>query len=104
MFFKQPSIPKFRYVSRYYDPKKEAKERRMRRANGDNMTEEERREEFRQRIRERYAENSVRTRHSGGIFSNQSTRFFLIIVSLLIAFVFMYAKYGEAIMEFFLNY
>ena len=68
------------------------------------MTEEEKREEFRQRIRERYAENSVRNHHGGGIFSNQTTRFFLIMISLLVACVFMYAKYGEAIMEFFLNY
>ena len=103
MFFKQPNIPKFRYVSRYYDPKKEAKERRMRRAEN-NMTEEEKREQFRQRIRERYAENSVRNHRGGGIFSNQTTRFFLIMITLLIACVFMYAKYGEAIMEFFLNY
>ena len=104
MFFKQPSIPKFRYVSRYYDPKKEAKERRMRRAEGNNLTEEEKREQFRQRIRERYAENSVRNHRGSGIFSNQTTRFFLIMITLLVACVFMYAKYGEAIMEFFLNY
>ena len=51
MFFKQPDIPKFRYVPRYYDPKKEAKERRMKRYEEGGMSEEEKREEFRRRIR-----------------------------------------------------
>lgn len=104
MFFKQPDIPKFRYVSRYYDPKKEAKQRRMKRLEEGGMSKEERREDFKRRIHERYAENSVRNHRGGGIFANQTTRFFLIMITLLIACVFMYAKYGEAIMEFFLDY
>ena len=104
MFFKQPNIPKFRYVSRYYDPKKVEKERRMRRAEGVELTEEEKREEFRRRIRARYEEDSIRSRRGGGILSNQTTRFFLIMMCLLIAGLFMYAKYGDAILEFFINY
>ncbi|MBE6334915.1 MAG: hypothetical protein E7071_08900 [Bacteroidales bacterium] len=104
MFFKQPDIPKFRYVPRYYDPKKEAKERRMKRYEEGGMSEEEKREEFRRRIRARYAEQSARTRQSGKVFGNQTTRFFLIVITMLIAGLFIYAKYGEAIMNFFLNY
>lgn len=104
MFFKQPDIPKFRYVPRYYDPKKEAKERRMKRASGEEMTEEEKREEFRRRIRQRYDENSVRNHRSSSIFSNQTVRFFLIMMFLLIAGLFVYAKYGEAIIDLFIKY
>ena len=104
MFFKQQELPKFRYVPRYYDPKKVEKERRMRHASGAELTEEEKREEFRRRIKARYQEDSIRSRRGGGIFSNQTTRFFLIMMCLLIAGLFMYAKYGDAILEFFINY
>ena len=104
MFFKQTDIPKFRYIPRYYDPQKEAKERRMKRTSGAEMTEEEKREEFRRRIRQRYDENSVRNHRSSSIFANQTTRFFLIMIFLLIVCLFIYAKYGDAIIDLFIKY
>lgn len=104
MLFKQPNIRKFHYIPRYYDPKKEAKERRMKRAEGIELTDDERREEFRQRLHTQFSQQTAETRQSGRIFGNQMTRFFLIVVTMLIAGLFIYAKYGDAIINMFIDY
>ena len=96
--FKQPQIPKFRYVARYYDPKKEAKERRLRHAQDTNP--EAQREAFRERFHARLAENSIRNRTSP-FYSSSTLRFFAILIALILAALFVYAKYGDALIAFF---
>lgn len=104
MFFKQPKPRGFKYIPRYYDPKKADKERRMRRAKGIEPSEDEKREEFRQRLHTQFSQHNAETRQSGRIFGNQLTRFFLIVVTMLIAGLFIYSKYGDAIINLFIDY
>ncbi len=104
--FKQPEIPKFRYVPRYYDPKKEAKDVRMKRADeGSNPPEpgsEEEREAFRERLHATLTSNSLRQR-SQPFYSSSIFRFFAILLVLIFATLFLYAKYGDRLISLFVK-
>ena len=104
MLFKQPEIRKFHYVSRYYDPRKEAKEERMKRIakktqDPSEQNEEERREAFRERLHRSFSENS--TRYNRSPFSSSSLRFFAILIFLIIAVLFLYFKYFDKLIRMF---
>ena len=107
MFFKRPEYRRFEYKPRFYDPKKEAREERLRRVRAelgleDKLPDKEKQETYVPDLRGKFRSEFERRRAArSNVGSWRTLRLFMILMMLFILAFYWFVKNPDSIMRLF---